>query len=183
MLKNIFYCLFFLILTSCSGDSSDTIYKTKGGDFGSKTGKFIADFPTKPNHSVIENQIGLEKFQLHLFRSTLGVNKIFSIEYVDYPEYMIKSTTDEELYNQAITNLSNKMSESFTLERKEAIEQHDLKGQSFTLKLNESAINKGAEGFIKGSVFKKGNRFYTIMYIGTNDINIGSFLKSFRLLN
>jgi len=169
-------------LISCQ-DTSDMIYKTKEGAYASKQGNFIADFPVAPNYSAIDNQIGLEKFQLHLFRATLGASKFFSIEYVDYPEYMVTSMTDKELFNQAITNLSNKMSDAFVLGKKEPIDQHGLRGESFILALNENAKKQKLQGFIKGSVFRDENRFYTILYIGTSDKHVGSFLNSFRLIN
>lgn len=182
-MKKVHFTLFIIFILASCQDTSDVIYKTKGGEFASKTGNFIADFPVVPVHSVIENQLGLEKFELHLFRATLGANKVFSIEYVDYPEYMIQSMTDEQLYNQAITNLSNKMADAFVLGKKEPIHQHGLRGESFILELNENAKKKNLQGFMKGNVFRDGNRFYTVMYIGISDKHVGSFLNSFRLIN
>jgi len=166
---------------SC-GNENDDIYKTKSGEFASISGNFIADFPTKPNYSAIDNQIGLDKFQLHLFRSTLGSNKIFSIEYNDYPEHMIKSMTDEQIYSQGVTNFSNKIEEAFKLETQKPIEQHGLKGQYFVLTLKQSAIDKGIKGHIEGKLFRKDNRVYTVTYIGRNDKNTDSFMNSFRLI-
>ena len=166
---------------SC-GNENDDIYKTKSGEFASISGNFIADFPTKPNYSSIDNQIGLDKFQLHLFRSTLGSNKIFSIEYNDYPEHMIKSMTDEQFYSQGVTNFSNKMAEAFELEFQKPIEQHGIKGQYFVLNLKQSAVNKGIKGHIEGKLFRNGNRVYTVTYIGRNDQNTDPFMNSFRLI-
>ena len=176
--------LFLTVLTfiSCGNKTNESIYKTKSGDYASKTGNFIANFPTKPNYTAIDNQIGLDKFQIHLFRSTLGPNKIFSIEYSDYPEYMIKSLTDEQIYSQGVTNFSNKMAEVFNLDFQESIEQHGLSGQSFILNLKQSAIDKGTKGHIQGKLFRKGNRVYTVTFIGRNDKNSDMFMKSFRLI-
>ncbi len=174
--------LVFLTILSCKNESSKIIYKTKSGEYASKPGNFIADFPTEPKHSAIDNQIGLDKFQIHLFRSTLGPNKIFSIEYVDYPKHMITSMSDEQIYNQGVTNYSNKVSESFQLESQESIEQHGLNGKYFVLRLNQGAINKGVKGYIEGKLFRKGNRVYTITYLGHNDKNTDAFMKSFRLM-
>ena len=91
-----------LAVISCGKNESDNIYKTKAGEYASKTGNFVADFPTEPKHTAIDNKIGLDKFQLHLYRSTLGPNKIFNVEYSDYPEHMIKSLPKEQLFNQVL---------------------------------------------------------------------------------
>jgi hypothetical protein len=182
MTKNLLLILIILTSLSCGNESSETIYKTKSGEFASKTGNFIADFPTKPNYNVINNQIGLDKFQIHVFRSPLGPNKMFSIEYTDYPEYMIKSMSDEEIYAQGITNFSNKMAKSFELEFQEPVEQHGLNGQYFVLRLKQNLIDKGVKGYIEGKLFRNGNRVYTVTYAGHLDKNTDSFMKSFRLI-
>tara|TARA_B100001750_G_C15227168_1_gene456267 strand:+ start:97 stop:624 length:528 start_codon:yes stop_codon:yes gene_type:complete len=171
-----------LAVISCGKNESDNIYKTKAGEYASKTGNFVADFPTEPKHTAIDNKIGLDKFQLHLYRSTLGPNKIFNVEYSDYPEHMIKSLPKEQLFNQVVMNLANRMSESFNLQYQKPIEQHGLNGQKFQLELNESAKVNSPDVFILGRVFREGNRVYTITYVGRNDKNIGSFVDSFRLL-
>ncbi len=183
MKNNLLFIFALIIFSSCGNDPNHFVYKTKSGEYASKPGNFIADFPIGPKHSAIDNQIGLDKFQMHLFRSTLGPNKNFSIEYVDYPEHMITSMTDEQIYSQGVTNYANKVSESFQLESLESIEQHGLKGQYFVLTLKQSAIDKGAKGYIEGKLFRNGNRVYTITYLGHNDNNTGAFMKSFRLIN
>tara|TARA_R110002124_G_scaffold84681_1_gene220269 strand:- start:14138 stop:14713 length:576 start_codon:yes stop_codon:yes gene_type:complete len=182
MTKKLLLILTILTFLSCGNESDKMIYKTKGGEFASQPGNFIADFPTKPNYSAIDNQIGLDKFQINLFSSTLGPNKRFSIEYIDYPEHMIKSISDEQFYKQGVANFTNKMAESFKLEFQESIEQHGLKGQYFVLNLNQRALNKGIKGHIQGKLFRKGNRVYTVTYLGLNDKNTDTFMKSFRLI-
>ena len=181
MIKKLLLVLTILTLFSC-GDENDDIYKTKSEEFASKKGNFIADFPTKPYYSSIDNQIGLDKFQTHLIRSTLGENKVFSIEYIDYPQYMIKSTSDEQLFAQIVTNFTNKMADSFDLDFQKPIEQHGLKGQYFVLKLNQYAISKGIIGHIEGKIFRNGNRVFTVTYLGRYDKNTDPFMSSFRLL-
>ncbi len=182
MTKKLLLILTILTFLSCGNESDKMIYKTKGGEFASQAGNFIADFPTKPNYSAIDNQIGLDKFQIHLFRSTLGPNKTFSVEYNDYPEHMIKSITNEQLYSQGVTNFSNRMAEAFKLEFQEPIKQHGLKGHYFVLNLNQNAIDKGIKGHIQGKLFRQGNRVYTVTYIGKNDKNTDKFMQSFRLI-
>ncbi|TXG36697.1 hypothetical protein [Seonamhaeicola maritimus] len=182
MIQKLLLTLTILTFLSCGNESDKMIYKTKGGEFASEQGNFIADFPTKPGYSAIDNQIGLDKFQLHLFRSSLGPNKIFSIEYNDYPEHMIKSMTDEQIYSQGVTNFSNKMAEAFKLEFQEPIEQHGLSGHYFVLNLKQNAIEKGIKGHIQGKLFRNGNRVYTITYIGQDDKNVDVFMNSFRLI-
>lgn len=176
--------LIFTILTfvSCVNNANENIYKTKYGEYATKSGNFIADFPAKPSYSSIDNQIGLDKFQIHLFRSSLGSNKRFSVEYNDYPEHMIKSMTNKQLYSQTVTGFSNKMAEAFKLEFQEPIEQHGLKGHYFVLNLKQSVLDKGIRGHIQGKLFRKGNRVYTVTYVGLDDKNVDSFMKSFRLI-
>ena len=182
MTRKLLLILTTLIFISCGNEKNENLYKTKSGEYASKTGNFIANFPSKPNYSSIDNQIGLDKFQIHLFISTLEPNKIFKVEYNDYPEYIIKALTDEQIYSQGVTNYSNKMAETFTLEFQEPIEQHGLKGQYFVLNSNQAAKDKGIEGHIVGMLFRKENRVYTVSYIGKNDKNTGVFMDSFRLI-
>ena len=179
--------LFFLFISlqciGCGSEGSNDIYKTSNGDYGSKKGNFIADFPTKPKLTTIDNQIGMDKFQIHLYRSTLGGQKIFNVEYYDYPENLINDISDEEFLVQGVNNFSRKVAESFDLEYQNPITQHGLKGQAFQLELNKTAKAKGLDGFIMGRLFRKGNRVYTITYIGVDDKNIDSFIDSFKLIN
>ncbi|TKS57208.1 hypothetical protein [Mesohalobacter halotolerans] len=182
MTKKILLILITFAFISCGKNKSDDIYKTKGGEYASKVGNFVAAFPTEPSHTAIDNQIGLDKFQIHMYRSTLGSQKIFNVEYIDYPEHMIKSMSNGQLYNQGVANYANKMAESFNLQYQKPVEQHELDGQKFQLELNENAKSKGLDGFILGRLFRQGNRVYTITYIGIDDERAGSFVNSFRLL-
>ena len=44
------------------------------------------------------------------------------------------------------------------------------------MNLKQNAIEKGIEGHIQGKLFRKGNRVYTVTYIGQNDKNVDSFM-------
>ncbi|WP_445732140.1 hypothetical protein [Mariniflexile sp.] len=181
MAKRLILIFTMLTFISC-GNENDDIYKTKSGEFASKSGNFIAAFPIKPGYTAIDNQIGLDKFQIHLFRTSLGPNKVFSIEYNDYPEYMIKSMTDEQIYSQGVTNFANKMADSFKLEFQEPIQQNGLKGLHFVFALKKYLVDKGGKGYIAGKLFRNGNRVYIVTYIGENDKNTDTFMESFRLI-
>ena len=181
MIKKLILLFSIIMFISC-GNENDDIYKTKSKEYASKSGNFIIKFPTKPNYSLIENQIGLDKFHINLIRSTLGINKIFSLEYTDYPEYLLKSKTDEQLFDQVIENYSNKMTESFKLKQQKPIEQHGIKGRYFVFTLKESAIDQGVFGHIEGKIFRKGLRIYTVTYLGVNDKHTDEFINSFRFL-
>ncbi|WP_299229137.1 hypothetical protein [uncultured Psychroserpens sp.] len=172
-----------IIFISCGNETNEHIYKTKTVEYASKTGNFIAKFPTEPKYSVLERKIGIDDFEIHVFRSTLGPNKIFSLEYIDYPENMIKSLSDSEIYSQGISNYSNKIADKFNLDFQKTIEQHGLKGEYFVFSLKPSLIEKGIEGHVLGILFRKENRVYTISYMGINDDKTGTFLDSFRLIN
>ena len=180
MTKILFSVLISFAFVSCGSNSDDDVYKIKSGEFASRVGGFAAAFPTEPSHTVIENQIGLDKFQLHLFRSTLGAPKNFNVEFYDYPEKLLKGLTDEQLYEQAVKNLSSRMSESFILEHQEPIVQHGLKGVAFQLEWKENATNK--DRFILGRIFLEGSRYYVVTYVGVNDEHVDPFMDSFRLL-
>ncbi|MBW1296292.1 hypothetical protein [Aquimarina litoralis] len=183
MTNKIVLILTFLIFVSCGNNTNDDIYKTKKGEYATKTGNFIVNFPTEPKYTSVDNQIGVDKFQIHLYRSTLGAQKIFNVEYYDYPEYMIKSLSNEQFYTQSITNYANKMAESFNLEFQKPIEQNGLNGYAFQLEINKKAKSKGLDGYVVGRFFRNGNRIYTVTYIGVNDKNVDSFIDSFRLIN
>lgn len=171
-----------LVTTVACGDKSNDIYKTKTGAFASQSGNFMANFPSKPSYTSIDNQIGLDKFQIHLFRSSLGKQSIFSIEFTDYPEFMIKSLTDEQLYDQGVSNFSNKVEASFDLHFQEPIVQHGLNGRAFQLEPNATVKNRGLDGFIMGRIFRQENRVYTVTYMGLDNKHVGTFLDSFKLL-
>ena len=168
---------------ACGSDTDKMIYATKGGEFGSQQGNFVADFPTKPKYTLLERQSGTESYEVHTFRSTLGPNKIFTLEYIDYPESTISLFTNEEIYDLSIQNYASQVIENFVLDSQKPIEQHGLKGQYFVLNLNQAALDKGIKGHIEGSIFRSGNRVYTISYTGRLDKNVDTFMESFRILN
>lgn len=171
-----------IICFSCGNESnSEVIYKTKSGEYASKTGKFIAKFPTEPVYSIVEREFGHETLEVHAFRTVLGLNKIFAVDYIDYPEAYIKQMSDEEILKQAMINYIYQASDSFELDFEKPIEQHGLNGQYFVLRLNENMSKKGAKGHVLVQVFKKENRVYSISYLGHNDKQTGEFLDSFRL--
>ena len=183
-MKNKLVCIItLLVLVSCNDTVNNDVYKTKDGEYASRSGNFVADFPTQPKYTTIDNQIGLDKFKIHLYRSALGAQKIFSIEYVDYPEHFIASMDNEQLYAQSVNNFANKMRGSFMLVLNENIEQHSLKGKAFQLEASKEIKNQGLNAFIMGRLFRKDNRVYTITYTGVDDKHVDSFLNSFRLLN
>jgi hypothetical protein len=182
MIKKIFLIFGFIAIVSCGNDKSDDIYKTKSGEYASRTGNFIAEFPTEPNYSAIDNQIGLDKFKIHNIKSSLGPKKFFTVEYIDYPEHMIKSMSDEQIFEQSINAVANKLADNFVLINQKPIEQNGLLGKSFQLESTDAAKSNGYDAFVLGRLFRDGNRIYTVSYAGVNDKNAGSFVDSFRLL-
>nr|WP_321235466.1 hypothetical protein [uncultured Psychroserpens sp.] len=175
----LFLLLFLVALSSCKNDSD--IYKTTSGAYASKKGKFVAKFPTEPQLSIQDNKIGFDKFQVFAYRSTLGPNRIFAVEYFDYPGDMIKSMPNEDFLEQTISNYVYGMSSNFELDYKEAVDNGDLKGVYFVLQPKENAAIQGIKGMILGEVFKKGNRVYTITYFGIPDDKVDPFIDSFTI--
>ena len=182
MIKKIFLICGFIALLSCGNNNSDDIYITKIGEYASKTGNFIAEFPTEPNHSSIDNQIGLDKFKIHNIKSSLGPKNFFTVEYVDYPEYIIKSMSDEQIFEQSINAVANKLAGNFVLQNQKTIEQNGLTGKAFQLESTDVAKSKGYDAFVLGRLFRNGNRIYTVSYAGVNDERAGTFVNSFRLI-
>jgi hypothetical protein len=173
--------LCLIATTSCKNDSD--IYETTSGAYASKKGKFVAKFPTEPLLSVVENKIGVNEFEVFSYRSTLGVNKIFSVDYYDYPGDMMSAIPDDEFFEQTVSNYVYTMSSNFELDFKEPVEKGNLKGMYFVLQSKEDAAIKGINGMILGEVFKKDNRVYTIIYMGIPDEKVDVFVDSFRIFN
>ncbi|WP_204345257.1 hypothetical protein [Psychroserpens algicola] len=173
--------LCFTALLSCKNDSD--IYKTTSGAYASKQGKFVAKFPTEPLLSVHENKIGFKEFQVYAYRSTLGTNKIFSVEYFDYPGDMIEAMPNQEFLEQAVSNYTYQMSANFELDFKEPVSNGDLEGIYFVLQPKENATIHGLKGMILGEVFKTSNRVYTITYLGIPDAKVDAFIDSFTIIN
>lgn len=180
MKVKLFTLVLLVSLSSCK-DNSD-IYKTTSGAYASRVGKFYAKFPTQPNLSIQENNIGTDEFEVFSYRSTLGLNKIFSVEYVDYPGELIKAMPNEEFLEQVVTNYSYSMSSNFDLDYKEPVENGDLKGIYFVLQPKENRAIQGIKGMILGEVFKKENRVYTITYLGIPDKRVDTFIESFTII-
>lgn len=170
--------LLALCIVSCSSETD--IYKTKSGEFASKSGNFIAKFPTQPKFSTIENQLGLDKFNIDIYRSGLGSQKIFIVEVTNYPEHLLTSKTDKEILTESLTNLTNRLGKKASLEFEKSIEQHGLTGTYFEYRINGTS-NKKAAHFL-GSFFIENNRFYTVSYTGQPNKHVEVFLSSFRLL-
>lgn len=67
--KRLLSVLLMLVgLLGCQSEKPD-IYKTKQGNFASKEGKFVAEFPKEPTVTVQENKIGHETINVYLFES------------------------------------------------------------------------------------------------------------------
>ena len=183
MSKAIYFCLFILGICciSCGTSTSEHIYKTNTGEYASKTGRFIAKFPSEPGYSTVEREFGNDLLDLHSFRTVLGPNKIFAVEYLDYPEAYINQMTDEEVFKLSKTNYIYQTSGSFELDYEDSIEQHGLKGKYIVLKPTKNLEDQGLNGHFLIQIFKKENRVYTISYLGRNDKQTGEFMDSFRL--
>ncbi|MFT4803038.1 MAG: hypothetical protein ACJAZK_002106 [Psychroserpens sp.] len=180
MKLKLFIVTFLLVMLSCKNDSD--VYKTTSGAYASKMGKFYAKFPTKPNLSIQDNKIGIDEFEVFAYKSTLGPNKIFSIEYFDHPGEMIKAMPNEQFLDQAVTNYSYAMASNFELDFKASVNNGDLKGIYFVFQPKENPAIKGIEGMILGEIFKIDNRVYTITYLGIPDKRIDTFIESFKII-
>ncbi|WP_460219020.1 hypothetical protein [Psychroserpens sp. MEBiC05023] len=173
-------CL-IICISSCKNDND--IYLTTSGAYASKQGKFVAKFPTEPVLSIQDNKIGVDKFQVFAYRSTLGPNKIFSVEYFDAPGEAIKAMPDKEFLEQSVSNYVYGMSSNFELDYKEPIVNGDLNGIYFVLQPKEVALSKGIKGMILGQIFKRDNRVYTNTYLGVPDERVSVFMDSFKIIN
>ncbi|HAT66638.1 MAG TPA: hypothetical protein DCS66_18935 [Flavobacteriaceae bacterium] len=171
------YFFLFVVLVSCNEGSED-IYRTTSGEYASKKAGFVAKFPGEPSLSVIENKLGYEKFDILLYSLTLGNYKIYRVEYLDYPESLIKNKTSEELLNEGFENLKNSISDDFDLDFKEPVEIGEDKGIYFVFTPKEEV-----PALFLGKIFVKNKKHYTVSYLGKTDGNVDAFMKSFRFLN
>ncbi|WP_055446220.1 hypothetical protein [Lacinutrix mariniflava] len=188
MNKNLLIILLTIFtLNSCQSQSKDKteMYKTESDEYASESGNFIIDFPMKPKLQVIDNQIGMDKYKIHNYQVVAGQQMIYMAEYIDFPEYIMKSESwsKEQAYNQILKTLEAKYGGVFKLTKQEPTEQHNLNGQYFEFSLNPNAnVPRGLKGGIKGKIFFVGNRSYQIMYLGEEQVLIEQFLNSFRLI-
>ncbi len=166
-----------ILFISCASDSD--IYKTKSGEYGSREGKFIVKFPSEPKSSTIDNQIGLDKFQINLYRSTFGVQEVYSVEYTDYPEYAFASKPDAEVLEEMVQSMSNKLGSEFELAAIRETEGHDPVGRRFLYETRGEVDPD--KPYIIGKVFKKGNRIYTVTFSGKDNNRVAGFIDSFRI--
>ena len=181
MKSNLFILIYlpFLFLYSCNSDDSLKVYRTESGEYVSDSGKFIAKFPSEPKGTIVENQLGIDKFNIYHFQSNLGPNKQFIIEFVDYPKHLVKSQTNEQVYSQGITNLLNKLGKTFRLQSKKTIEQYGIKGEYFVIELSDNT--KQQDFYLEGILFFNNPRLYTVLFYGQSDDKVQEFITSFRL--
>lgn len=172
------FSIFFII--ACSSNPNNDIYKTKAGEYISKTGRFSIKFPKKPKFNVTDKKIGEDKFVIYSYKTTIDNDKIFSLEYVDFPEHIIKSRTDDALYTQVISNMVSNMPADFELKLIFDTEQDSLKAKYFAFEKNEE--NRDEDPYAEGMVLRKNNRIYTIMYLGAFDEKVNEFIKKFHIL-
>lgn len=172
-------------LNSCQSQSKDKteMYKTESGEYASKSGNFIIDFPMKPTLRVIDNQIGMDEYKIYNYQAVAGQQMIYMAEYIDFPKYIIESWDKEQLYEQILKTLEAKYGGVFKLTKKEPTEQYSLKGIYFEYSLNPNAnVPRGVKGGIKGKIFFVGNRSYQLTYLGEEQELIEKYLNSFRLI-
>lgn len=168
-----------LVIYSCNSDPYQKVYRTTSDEYASDSGHFIAKFPSEPKVTVIENQLGLDKFNIYHFQSNLGANKSFTIEFVDYPKHLVESQTSKQILTQGVTNLINKLGKSFHLQSQTTINQHGLEGEYFVIEIADN--NQQQDAYIEGVLFFNNPRIYTVLYYGQSDNRVEEFIKSFRL--
>jgi hypothetical protein len=173
--------LLLIAFSSCS-QSEKEIYKTKSGNYASKPGNFIVYFPTEPKLTVIDNKIGTDEFKIKHFRSTLGADKIFSLEYFDYPDYLLKNRETDNILSESVKNMSNKLGDKFYLTQEKFLTQKGIRGKYFVSELKNEFVEKGIEGYAEGIIFLEKNRIYTQMFMGVDNNHTIDFIKSFRTI-
>jgi hypothetical protein len=174
--------IFQFFIFSCQSEPED-IYKTKSGEYASRKGNFVVKFPTEPTLQIIDNQIGLEKFQINLFRASFGKQQVYSIEFTDFPEHLLKSWDTKQYYDQTIKTIEAQYDGVFIISQQKEITQNNLKGREFVLSLNDNSPKaKNKKGYVEGRIYKINNRVYSIMYYGEDNSKVESFMNSFRLL-
>lgn len=186
MKKNLLIILLTIFaLNSCQSQPKDKteMYKTESGEYASESGNFIIDFPIKPKLQVIDNQIGTDKYKIYNYQAVAGQQMIYMAEYIDFPEYVIKSWDKDQAYQQILKTTEAKYGGVFKLTKQKPTEQHNLKGIYYEFSLNPDAnVPRGVKGGIKGKIFFVGNRSYQLTYLGEEQELIETYLNSFRLI-
>ncbi|REG82826.1 hypothetical protein C8N41_1172 [Winogradskyella sediminis] len=186
MKKNLLIILLTIFtLNSCQSQSKDKteMYKTESGEYASESGNFIIDFPMKPKLQVIDNQIGTDKYKIYNYQAVAGQQMIYMAEYIDFPEYVMKSWDKDQAYQQILKTTEAKYGGVFKLTKQEPTEQHNLKGIYYEFSLNPDAnVPRGVKGGIKGKIFFVGNRSYQLTYLGEEQELIETYLNPFRLI-
>jgi hypothetical protein len=170
--------LIITLLSSCNNENQINLTKDSEGFYTSKLGNFKIKFPASPVPNVIDNQIGLDKFKIHHYRAVKSKNEIFTLEFIDLPDNILSSISDEaNYYESAINNLSNLYrSKGFELDSKKDILHKGLKGIEFRF--------NGSMGSIIGRLFKVDKTTYTISFMGQPTTSeIENYMNSFELLN
>ena len=168
------FLLTIILFFSCNNQNENDIYKTKSGEYGSKVGNFVIKFISEPNFSIVNNE---NTAPIYRYRATLGVNKIFTLEYFDYADDVLNQVGIEAVYNQIINNVISNFGDNVVDKNVSIVNQHGLEGKHFVVYFKDEV-----KGYVDGKIFLNGNRVYIITYMGKHDKNIDPFMKSFRLI-
>lgn len=87
-MKKIFFFLSLVLLMfiGCDEQPKNDIFKTTDGEYASRMGKFVAQYPSKPFHHIYRKKLPENEdqyYEIHSIRSTFGDKRIFNVEYID----------------------------------------------------------------------------------------------------
>lgn len=170
-------CYLSLIISCGSSDSPDVI-KTKSGLYGSKTGKFLIQFPGKPMAGVVKNVLAGKELNLYSLSYNLGIEHRYRVGYVDYPEEVLAGWNIEELFDQIVK--SGLSAESFLEVRNRQVENSKFE-KSIVYNIRSTQIPE-ANGIMR--IIQHEGRTFIISFFASRNVpnsdDFDAFIQSFK---
>jgi len=180
----ILLCVFLFF--SCNSEKTskaEMYYVEETGEFANDIGLFRIKFPLSPKMEIIKNKVGDLKYNVFQYKAMTGRQKIYLAQFSDLPEVAVKSVGKENFYNTAINSFQHSFDRSFQLEKKEEIKIGAYSGYEFVLREKGYTNNvHNKEQILKGRIFFRANRIFSIIYLGEEQKEMDTFLESFRFM-
>ena len=179
--KNYYLIVYCFLFFSCGGNKQNIKTNTIQSEnftkkFVSKEGQFQILFEDEPTKEILYIPFENGEIQMNCFIYEKGVNLIFCISYVDYPESFMNNKNPEEVLNNLLETYIN--TQKAGLETKKMILVNAWPGIYY--KANNS------DTFVMGEYILRKNRLYqlTVTKEGNyhSEPEANSFFQSLELL-
>lgn len=179
-MKYIITLLALTFLTACGDDGLPDLIKFKSGEYGSRTGAFIAKFPSEPSVQSQHFDMGeVAEYDQFSFQYNRANEHIYTVSYVDFPTDILASWEPEQLFDQTIKTMSSQLGDLRISKRiVNSEENYEL---SVTYTLNSSTPGE----MMKSKMVMHDKRVYQILFMcrrrQPEDQKIDEFIESFRI--